>query len=224
VTAERSPSHGAIALVVLGSLMAGAGLLQLSSATSGVGLIGFACFLAIVARLAQASVHQRNAFRAGATAAPPPAPSPVASIAKSGLVTPKNVLLLLVGLAVIVVGAAYLALPAAVGISPKASVTTQAPRPLEGAGISFENDQLIVSNSSQDRWAGYLSASISTTGDLNDAYRGIADPPAPAHTVRINLRDLTNAKGEHFDARQNVKTITLGAVVNSESRTVTFHR
>ncbi len=44
-------------LIVLGTLTALGGLLYLTEATEGVGLIGLACFLGILARLAQAKQH-----------------------------------------------------------------------------------------------------------------------------------------------------------------------
>lgn len=47
-------------LILLGILALGAGLLFLSEATTGVGIIGVACFLGILARIAQASEqHQK---------------------------------------------------------------------------------------------------------------------------------------------------------------------
>lgn len=47
-------------LLILASLWAaGWGYLNLTAATHGVGLIGLACFYAILARLVQADIHQR---------------------------------------------------------------------------------------------------------------------------------------------------------------------
>lgn len=58
----------AIFLALVASLVAVIGLLLLSNATSGVGMIAFACFLGILARLAQAQAHQQRAS--------PPEPAP----------------------------------------------------------------------------------------------------------------------------------------------------
>jgi hypothetical protein len=60
-------------LVILAVLAALFGLFSLSEATTGVGIIAFACFLGILARLAQASAHARPA-RETATVAPSPRP------------------------------------------------------------------------------------------------------------------------------------------------------
>jgi len=57
-----------IALAIVASLLAIIGLLSLSKATSGVGLIAFACFVAILSRLAQAQAQHARAF--------PPEPAP----------------------------------------------------------------------------------------------------------------------------------------------------
>jgi len=46
-----------VVLVILAILAGIGGLLYLSQATQGVGLIGLACFLGILARLAQAERH-----------------------------------------------------------------------------------------------------------------------------------------------------------------------
>lgn len=54
-------SGGAIAsmvLTVLACLLAFVGFIELTPATFGVGFIGEACFLAILARLAQASARR----------------------------------------------------------------------------------------------------------------------------------------------------------------------
>jgi hypothetical protein len=53
-------------LIVFAVLAGAAGLLFLSQATTGVGLIGFGCLLAILARIAQAAGHQEHC-----TPAPP---------------------------------------------------------------------------------------------------------------------------------------------------------
>lgn len=44
-------------LVLIALVLAGFGVLMLSSATSGVGLIGLACFTGILARIVQAGRH-----------------------------------------------------------------------------------------------------------------------------------------------------------------------
>jgi hypothetical protein len=49
-----------IFLVVLGLLVVLGGILSLTQATLGVGLIAIGCFLAILARLAQAEVQHRK--------------------------------------------------------------------------------------------------------------------------------------------------------------------
>lgn len=46
-----------IFLLILAFVAAAIGLLSLSQATAGVGIIAFACLLAIAARIAQASAH-----------------------------------------------------------------------------------------------------------------------------------------------------------------------
>ena len=46
-------------LMILGILAVVVGALSLSQATMGVGIIAIGCFLAILARLAQAEVHHR---------------------------------------------------------------------------------------------------------------------------------------------------------------------
>ena len=50
----------ALGLLLGSSLMAALGLIFLSNATVGVGLIGFACWLAILARLAQAAQYRKR--------------------------------------------------------------------------------------------------------------------------------------------------------------------
>lgn len=62
----------AIFAVVVATLFAFAGVLQLSQATTGVGLIAFACFIAIGARLMQASGHHERAVEALALVTPKP--------------------------------------------------------------------------------------------------------------------------------------------------------
>lgn len=47
-------------LLLVGLLLAGAGLLSLSQATLGIGLIGLACFCGITARLIQADHQHRE--------------------------------------------------------------------------------------------------------------------------------------------------------------------
>jgi hypothetical protein len=49
-----------IFLVILGLLVVLGGILSLTQATLGVGLIAIGCFLAILARLAQAEVQHRK--------------------------------------------------------------------------------------------------------------------------------------------------------------------
>lgn len=53
-----------VLLVLVGAGAVGLGLLFLSEATTGIGLIAAGCFLAIVARIAQASSHHRSIMRA----------------------------------------------------------------------------------------------------------------------------------------------------------------
>ena len=48
------------ALVIFSILAAAVGLLSLSQATMGVGFMAGACLLAILARIAQASDHQKQ--------------------------------------------------------------------------------------------------------------------------------------------------------------------
>jgi hypothetical protein len=50
-------------LVIVGSLALLTGLDSLSQATEGVGFVGVACFLGIVARIAQAEWHEKEAKR-----------------------------------------------------------------------------------------------------------------------------------------------------------------
>ena len=50
-------------LVIVGSVALVVGVGSLSGATEGVGLIAVACFLGIVARIAQAEWHEREAKR-----------------------------------------------------------------------------------------------------------------------------------------------------------------
>jgi hypothetical protein len=50
----------AVLLALLAVAVAGIGALYLTQATTGVGIIGLACFLGILARLAQASGHHRE--------------------------------------------------------------------------------------------------------------------------------------------------------------------
>lgn len=52
-----------IVLVVVALLAGVIGLLFMSQATTGVGLICFACLLAILARMAQAHEHHKTAAR-----------------------------------------------------------------------------------------------------------------------------------------------------------------
>ena len=67
-------STGAIVMLLLGAAAAGGGVLMGSQATAGPTLVGAGCFLAIAARLAQASNHQKNLHAALVRlfAAPPP--------------------------------------------------------------------------------------------------------------------------------------------------------
>lgn len=51
---KASIAPGGVVLLILSVLAGIGGLLSLSNATTGVGLIGFACLLAIWARIAQA--------------------------------------------------------------------------------------------------------------------------------------------------------------------------
>lgn len=69
---------GAIFAAVIATLFALFGLIDLSQATRGVGLIAFACFVAIGARLMQASSHQRTieAFLTPKPQRPPPPENP----------------------------------------------------------------------------------------------------------------------------------------------------
>jgi hypothetical protein len=62
-------------LVLLAICAGGLGLLFLSQATTGVGLIAGGCLLAIFARLVQAEQHQREWRERTGTATTPPAPS-----------------------------------------------------------------------------------------------------------------------------------------------------
>lgn len=50
----------AAALIIASVLGGGLGLLFLSNATTGVGLIGLACLSAMLARIAQAAYHWAN--------------------------------------------------------------------------------------------------------------------------------------------------------------------
>lgn len=50
------------ALVVIALLTVAIGVLSLSQATMGVGVIAIGCFIGILARLAQASEHNRAAI------------------------------------------------------------------------------------------------------------------------------------------------------------------
>ena len=50
-------------LMILAIIAAIAGAMSLSQATLGVGTIALACFLGILARLAQAEAHHRDALR-----------------------------------------------------------------------------------------------------------------------------------------------------------------
>jgi hypothetical protein len=51
---------GTIALVVLSLLLAVLGLVLMSQATAGVGIIAFGCLVAILARIAQAGRHHNE--------------------------------------------------------------------------------------------------------------------------------------------------------------------
>lgn len=53
------------ALVVIAILAVTIGVLSLSQATMGVGIIAIGCFIGILARLAQASEHNRAAILRG---------------------------------------------------------------------------------------------------------------------------------------------------------------
>ena len=58
-------------LLTLSIFTAGAGLLFLSQATAGVGLVAFGCWLAIVARLVQAeTIHEEDKARLAPVATP----------------------------------------------------------------------------------------------------------------------------------------------------------
>ncbi|WP_208588000.1 hypothetical protein [Xanthomonas fragariae] len=48
------------ALVIISILAVAIGVLSLSQATMGVGVIAIGCFIAILARLAQASEHHKS--------------------------------------------------------------------------------------------------------------------------------------------------------------------
>lgn len=52
-------------LVVIAILAVAIGVLSLSQATMGVGVIAIGCFIGIFARLAQASEHNRTAILRG---------------------------------------------------------------------------------------------------------------------------------------------------------------
>ncbi|MGS0516354.1 hypothetical protein ACQR5T_20955 [Xanthomonas oryzae pv. oryzicola] len=54
-----------VALVVIAILAVAIGVLSLSQATMGVGVIAIGCFIAILARLAQASEHNKAAILRG---------------------------------------------------------------------------------------------------------------------------------------------------------------
>lgn len=60
-----------ITLVVLAVMFGAAGLLFLSGATAGVGLIAFACLLGICARIAQAAEHRRATMPVPVDTRPP---------------------------------------------------------------------------------------------------------------------------------------------------------
>ena len=49
-----------VILILLAILLAGAGIFSISQATLGVGLLAVACFLGILARIAQAAKHQEK--------------------------------------------------------------------------------------------------------------------------------------------------------------------
>ncbi|WP_158070188.1 hypothetical protein [Xanthomonas campestris] len=53
------------ALVVIAILAVAIGVLSLSQATMGVGVIAIGCFIGILARLAQAAEHNRAAILRG---------------------------------------------------------------------------------------------------------------------------------------------------------------
>ena len=53
------------ALVVIAILAVAIGVLSLSQATMGVGVIAIGCFIGILARIAQASEHNRAAILLG---------------------------------------------------------------------------------------------------------------------------------------------------------------
>lgn len=59
-----SSGAGTVLLLVLALLAAGIGLLSLSQATAGVGMLAGACLLAICARIAQAARQHRDVLRA----------------------------------------------------------------------------------------------------------------------------------------------------------------
>ncbi|WP_155292130.1 hypothetical protein [Xanthomonas vasicola] len=54
-----------VALVVIAVFAVAIGVLSLSQATMGVGVIAIGCFIAILARLAQASEHNKAAISRG---------------------------------------------------------------------------------------------------------------------------------------------------------------
>ena len=54
---------GAMLLLLGAVLLAAAGLLFMSNATSGVGLITFGCLLAVWARILQAGAHHKDVMR-----------------------------------------------------------------------------------------------------------------------------------------------------------------
>ena len=49
-----------VILIILALILAGAGIFSISQATLGVGLLACACFLGILARIAQAAKHQEK--------------------------------------------------------------------------------------------------------------------------------------------------------------------
>lgn len=53
------------ALVVIAILAVAIGVLSLSQATMGVGIIAIGCFIGILARIAQASEHNRSVILRG---------------------------------------------------------------------------------------------------------------------------------------------------------------
>lgn len=57
---DWSMLFGMVLLVTVAVVLATVGLLMLSSATIGVGLIAVGCLLAILARLVQASLHHHH--------------------------------------------------------------------------------------------------------------------------------------------------------------------